>query len=58
MLPLLMSKVFGFILMMLIGLGIVAASTIPSGFIVEVNPSTFDVNQAVDVTIKAMNASG
>lgn len=34
------------------------ASAIPSGFVVEVNPSTFDVNQAVDVTIRAIDAQG
>jgi len=36
----------------------VYASVIPSGFAVEVNPNTFDVNQAVDVTIRAINANG
>lgn len=30
----------------------------PDAFIVEVTPSSFDVNQAVDITIKAVKADG
>ena len=33
-------------------------SVIPDGFIVDVSPSTFDVNEAVDVTIKAIKTNG
>jgi hypothetical protein len=36
----------------------VYASVIPSAFVVEINPSTFDVNEAVDVTIRAIDANG
>ncbi len=42
----------------IVSVGYVYASVIPSGFVVEVNPSTFDVNQAVDVTIRAIDAQG
>jgi len=38
--------------------GTTYASVIPDGFIVEVNPSTFDINEAVDVTIKAIKTDG
>ncbi len=34
------------------------ASTSPDAFVVEVNPSSFEMNQAVDITIKAVNADG
>lgn len=34
------------------------AATQPDAFIVEVQPSSFDVNQAVDITIKAVTANG
>jgi hypothetical protein len=34
------------------------ASTQPDAFIVEVQPSSFDMNQAVDLTVKAVNANG
>jgi hypothetical protein len=34
------------------------AATQPDAFIVEVSPSSFDVNQAVDLTIKAVTANG
>ncbi|MEI7920043.1 MAG: hypothetical protein WCH65_08015 [bacterium] len=30
----------------------------PDAFLVEVSPSSFDVNQAVDITIKAVKANG
>ena len=30
----------------------------PDAFIVEVTPSSFDINQAVDITIKAVKADG
>ena len=30
----------------------------PDAFIVEVNPSSFDINQAVDMTVKAVTANG
>lgn len=54
-----MRKIFGFLVSCLVvSLGYVYASAIPSGFVVEVNPSTFDVNQAVDVTIRAIDANG
>jgi len=54
-----MRKIFGFLVSCLVvSVGYVYASTIPSGFVVEVNPSTFDVNQAVDVTIRAIDANG
>ncbi len=42
----------------LFGWSVVLWSTIPSGFIVEVNPNVFDVNEAVDVTIKAIDGDG
>jgi len=47
-----------FLSFLLLGSSFVLGQTIPSGFIVEVNPSTFDVNEAVDVTIKAINSNG
>lgn len=54
-----MRKIFWFLVSCLvISVGYVYASAIPSGFVVEVNPSTFDVNQAVDVTIRAIDAQG
>ena len=34
------------------------AATQPDAFIVEVQPSSFDVNEAVDITIKAVTANG
>jgi len=34
------------------------AATQPDAFIVEVQPSSFDVNEAVDLTIKAVTANG
>jgi hypothetical protein len=34
------------------------AATQPDAFIVEVTPSSFDVNQTVDLTIKAVTANG
>lgn len=36
----------------------VHAATQPDAFIVEVNPSSFEVNDAVDLTIRAVNANG
>ncbi len=54
-----MRKIFGLLVSCLVvSMGYVYAATIPSGFVVEVNPSTFDVNQAVDVTIRAIDAQG
>ncbi len=47
-----------FLSFLLLGSSFVLGQTVPSGFIVEVNPSTFDVNEAVDVTIKAINSNG
>lgn len=47
-----------FLLWLLAFFGATYASVIPDGFIVEVNPSTFDINEAVDVTIKAIKADG
>lgn len=47
-----------FISCLVVSIGYVYASAIPSGFVVEVNPNTFDVNQAVDVTIRAIDANG
>lgn len=38
--------------------GISHAATQPDAFIVEVQPSSFEVNQAVDMTIKAVTANG
>jgi hypothetical protein len=43
---------------LVVSVGYVYASVIPSAFVVEVNPSTFDVNEAVDVTIRAIDANG
>jgi hypothetical protein len=34
------------------------AATQPDAFIVEVQPSSFDINEAVDITIKAVTANG
>lgn len=54
-----MKKIFWFLASCLVVcVGYVHASVIPNGFAVEVNPSTFDVNQAVDVTIRAIDAQG
>jgi len=47
-----------FLSCLIISVGYVYASVIPSGFAVEVNPTTFDVNQPVDVTIRAINTNG
>lgn len=30
----------------------------PDAFVVEITPSSFDINQAVDITIKAVKANG
>jgi len=44
----------------LIGTGFLANNKVeaadPDAFIVEVTPSSFDVNEAVDITIKAVQA--
>jgi hypothetical protein len=54
-----MYKIFIFCLVFVsVAIFSVSASTIPSGFLVEVNPSNFAVNEAVDVTIKALASDG
>lgn len=47
------------ICMIAAGFGITAVHAAdPDAFIVEVSPSSFDVNEAVDITIKAVTANG
>ena len=53
----------GIIIVAVFAIGTIAfnrgyADTQPDAFIVEVSPSSFDVNQAVDITIKAVTANG
>ncbi|HBB04095.1 TPA: hypothetical protein DCZ39_04335 [Patescibacteria group bacterium] len=46
----------------MLAIGFLAQNTVyaadPDAFIVEVIPSSFDVNQTVDITIKAVKANG
>lgn len=47
-----------FLVLGLFGVSHGHAATQPDAFIVEVQPSSFDVNEAVDITIKAVTANG
>jgi len=46
---------FIFTIFLIFGLGYYTLATTPNAFVVEVQPSSFEINQPVDLIVKAVN---
>jgi hypothetical protein len=53
-----LGKIFLTLLLVATSIPLVSAQQTPDMFLVEISPSSFDVNTPVDITIKAVKANG